>query len=152
MLWLKVCTTTAQLLASLDYFSSSWTQFTFQSKSFRAIEHLPFYKAWWLLIPFVPALERQRQVNLCEFEASLVYRVSSRTARDTQRNPVPKTNQQPTNQPKTKQNKTKTPKIMFYPQAQKTHWSPIPYWISLSFSLPPLFLSWCLWFAFLLLW
>ena len=35
-------------------------------------------------------------MNLCEFEASLVYRVSSRTARDTQRNPVPKTNQQPT--------------------------------------------------------
>jgi hypothetical protein len=33
-------------------------------------------------------LGRQRQVN--EFEASLVYRVSSRTARTTQRNPVSK--------------------------------------------------------------
>jgi hypothetical protein len=29
-----------------------------------------------------PALGRQRQVDLCEFEASLVYRVSSRTARE----------------------------------------------------------------------
>ena len=35
-----------------------------------------------------------------EFEASLVYRVSSRTARATQRNPVSK-------KPKPKQNKTK---------------------------------------------
>jgi hypothetical protein len=35
---------------------------------------------------------------ISEFEASLVYRVSSRTARDIQRNPVSK---------KTKQNKTK---------------------------------------------
>jgi hypothetical protein len=31
---------------------------------------------------------RQRQVDLYEFKASLVYRVSSRTARATQRNPV----------------------------------------------------------------
>ena len=31
---------------------------------------------------------RQRQVDLSEFEASLVYRVSSKTARATQRNPV----------------------------------------------------------------
>jgi hypothetical protein len=27
-------------------------------------------------------------MDLCEFKASLLYRVSSRTARDTQRNPV----------------------------------------------------------------
>jgi hypothetical protein len=33
-------------------------------------------------------LSRQRQADLCDFEASLVYRVSSRTARATQRNPV----------------------------------------------------------------
>jgi hypothetical protein len=39
---------------------------------------------------------RGRQIS--EFEASLVYRVSSRTARATERNPVSK---------KTKQNKTK---------------------------------------------
>jgi hypothetical protein len=30
-------------------------------------------------MPLIPALKRQRQVNLCEFEASLVYRESSRT-------------------------------------------------------------------------
>ena len=40
-------------------------------------------------MPLIPAHGRQRQVDLCEFEASLVYRASSRTARAvTQRNPV----------------------------------------------------------------
>jgi hypothetical protein len=39
---------------------------------------------------------------ISEFEASLVYRVSSRTARATQRNPVSKNKEQ-----KQKQNKTK---------------------------------------------
>jgi hypothetical protein len=34
---------------------------------------------------------------LCKFEASLIYRVSSRTARATQRNPVSKKQNQPTN-------------------------------------------------------
>ena len=41
----------------------------------------------------------QRQVGLYEFEASLFYRVSSRTAKAIQRNPVLK------KQNKTKQNK-----------------------------------------------
>ena len=41
-------------------------------------------------MPLVPTLRRQRQVDLCQFEASLVYRVSSRAARTTQRNPVSK--------------------------------------------------------------
>ena len=36
----------------------------------------------------IPALVRQRQADLCEFKASLVYRVSSRTGKATQRNPV----------------------------------------------------------------
>jgi hypothetical protein len=36
----------------------------------------------------MPALRWQRQVNLCEFETNLVYRVTSRTARNTHRNPV----------------------------------------------------------------
>ena len=36
----------------------------------------------------IPALGRQRQVDLCEFKASRVYRVSPRTGRATQRNPV----------------------------------------------------------------
>jgi hypothetical protein len=48
----------------------------------------------------IPALWRQRQADLCEFEASLVYQISSRTARATQRTPVSKQN-------KTKQNKNK---------------------------------------------
>ena len=33
---------------------------------------------WWRT-PLVPALGKQRLVDLCEFEASVVYRVSSRT-------------------------------------------------------------------------
>jgi hypothetical protein len=33
-------------------------------------------------------LQRQKQEDLGEFKASLAYRVSSRTARATQRNPV----------------------------------------------------------------
>ena len=45
---------------------------------------------WWRM-HLIPALGRQRQVDLSEFEASLVYRVSSRRARAvTQRNPVSK--------------------------------------------------------------
>jgi hypothetical protein len=43
-------------------------------------------------------------VNLCEFEASLIYKVTSRTARATQRNPVSQQQQQQ------QQNKNKTPK------------------------------------------
>jgi hypothetical protein len=46
---------------------------------------------------------RGRQIS--EFKDSLVYRVSSRTARAMQRNPVSKQNK--TKQNKTKQNKTK---------------------------------------------
>ena len=42
----------------------------------------------------VPALEKQRQADLSEFEDSLVCRVSSRTARTvTQRNPISKNKQ-----------------------------------------------------------
>jgi hypothetical protein len=33
---------------------------------------------------------QEAEADLCEFEASLVYRVNSRTARATQRNPVSK--------------------------------------------------------------
>ena len=32
-------------------------------------------------MPLIPALRRQRQADLCEFKASLVYRDSSRTVR-----------------------------------------------------------------------
>ena len=38
--------------------------------------------------PLISALGRQKQVGLCEFEAGLVYKMSSRTARATQRNLV----------------------------------------------------------------
>jgi hypothetical protein len=41
-------------------------------------------------LPLIPALGRQRHVDLCEFKASLIYRVSSRTAKATQRNLVSK--------------------------------------------------------------
>ena len=41
-------------------------------------------------MPLIPAQRRQRQADLCEFEASLVYRVSSRTTEDIHRNPVSK--------------------------------------------------------------
>jgi hypothetical protein len=42
-------------------------------------------------MPLIPAPGRKRQVDYCEFEANLVYRTSSRTARTTQRNLVSKT-------------------------------------------------------------
>jgi hypothetical protein len=45
-----------------------------------------------------------RGKQISEFEASLVYRVSSRTARATQRNPVSKTNKQTKNPNKQKKN------------------------------------------------
>jgi hypothetical protein len=55
---------------------------------------------WWRT-PLIPALGgRGRQIF--EFEASLVYKVSSRTARAIQRNPVSK---KPTNQPDRQTNK-----------------------------------------------
>ena len=44
-------------------------------------------QVWWHT-PLLPALGRQRQEDLCELEASLVYKESSRTARVTQENPV----------------------------------------------------------------
>jgi hypothetical protein len=46
---------------------------------------------------------QEKQVDLCEFEDSLVYRVSSRTARATQRNPVSKKKSKNKKQNKTKQ-------------------------------------------------
>jgi len=41
-------------------------------------------------MPIIPALGRQRQAHLCEFKVSLSYRVSSKTARATQKNAVSK--------------------------------------------------------------
>ena len=45
-----------------------------------------FTRRWWCT-PLIPALWRQMQVDLNEFEASLVYKASSRIARATQKNP-----------------------------------------------------------------
>jgi hypothetical protein len=42
---------------------------------------------WWRT-PLILALRRQRQRDLCDFKTSLVNRVSSKTARATQRNPI----------------------------------------------------------------
>jgi hypothetical protein len=42
------------------------------------------WRAWWHK-PLIPALGRQRQANICEFEVNLVSRVSSKTARATLR-------------------------------------------------------------------
>jgi hypothetical protein len=39
---------------------------------------------WWHM-PLILALGRQRQEDLCEFEEILVYRLSSRTARATEK-------------------------------------------------------------------
>jgi hypothetical protein len=58
----------------------------------------------------IPVLRRQRQVELWEFEASLVCRVSSRTARATQRNPVSKNKKQKTKQKQKQKQKQKTKK------------------------------------------
>jgi hypothetical protein len=57
-------------------------------------------------MPLSPALERQ----ISEFEASLVYRVNSRTARATQRNPVSKNQTKQTNKQKTPKQKQKQKK------------------------------------------
>jgi hypothetical protein len=55
---------------------------------------------------------RGRQIS--EFEASLVYKVSSRTARATQRNPVWKTKQNKKTKKQKQQNKTKNLKSFDY--------------------------------------
>jgi hypothetical protein len=59
-----------------------------------------FFKeaGWWWCMPLVPGFRRQ----ISEFKASLVYTVSSRTVRATQRNPVSKTNKQTNKHPTTR--------------------------------------------------
>ena len=55
----------------------------------------------WLMPLIITVLQRQRPVDLSDFEASLVYKASSRTARTvTQRNP-------PSNKQTNKTTKTK---------------------------------------------
>jgi hypothetical protein len=59
---------------------------------------LLFAGQWWYA-PLIPALGRQRQADF-EFKASLVYRVSSRIPRATQKNRVSKKQQQQQQQQK----------------------------------------------------
>jgi hypothetical protein len=49
-----------------------------------------FQAQWWWHIPLILEFGRQRQADLFEFKASLVYRVSFRITRAAQRNPVSK--------------------------------------------------------------
>jgi Tfp pilus assembly protein PilP len=57
-------------------------------------------------MPLISEARRQSQVDLCEFKASLVYRVSSRTARTSWRDPVSKqTNKQTNKQMKNEKRK-----------------------------------------------
>jgi hypothetical protein len=43
------------------------------------------YDQVWSQVPLIPALERLRKVDLCEFEASLVYKASPGLARARQK-------------------------------------------------------------------
>jgi hypothetical protein len=53
-------------------------------------EEFETYQKWWLWL-LIAALERQRQMDLCVFEANLVYTASSRIASATySRNSVSK--------------------------------------------------------------
>jgi len=58
-------------------------------------------------MPLIPALWRERGRQISEFKAILVYKVSSRTARATQRNPVSK---QQTNKQTNKNSSPSRPK------------------------------------------
>ena len=70
-------------------------------------------------MPLIPAHRRQKQVNLCEFEASLVYRVSVRTGfKATQRNLVSKYSKNKTNK---QENKTKQRILTMAPEGAFTY-------------------------------
>jgi hypothetical protein len=69
----------------------------------RHVEKVIASLAGWLCTPLIPALGRQRQVELCEFEFILVYRASSSTARVTQRHCLKQTPQH--NQPAIKRHR-----------------------------------------------
>lgn len=45
-----------------------------------------FCTRWWWYTPLNSVFRMQRQENLCVLEANLIYRVSIRTVRTTQRN------------------------------------------------------------------
>jgi hypothetical protein len=77
---------------NLDIFYSFWyrtKKFNVTSTCWHICGH--FLKTrllagqWWSM-PLILALGKQRQADICEFETSLLYRVSFRMARATQRN------------------------------------------------------------------
>jgi hypothetical protein len=68
-------------------------------------------------MPSIPEFEKQGQADLCEFEASLVYRINSRKARATQK-PCLKQN-------KTKQNKQNKPTRQTNKQTNRKYFSSI---------------------------
>lgn len=66
-----------------------------------------------MVYTLIPIQMRQRQVNLCEFETSLVFIVSPTTARFIHRSTVSKAKNE-TQNPKPKQNKIPTTAKMHY--------------------------------------
>ena len=69
--------------------SYSWFAITDPLISFISLK-IDLLSGQWYYTSLIPALGRQRQADLCEFEVGLVYRVSSRTTKAVQRNPVSK--------------------------------------------------------------
>jgi hypothetical protein len=65
-------------------------------------------RVWWRTPLILHSGGRGRQIS--EFEASLVYRVSSRTTRATQRNPVMKKKKTKTKNPNNKKRDTEVKK------------------------------------------
>jgi hypothetical protein len=79
--------------------------------------HMPLNPSTWEAEAggFLSSGGRGRRIS--EFEASLVYKVSSRTARATQRNPVSKNQNQPNKTPNKQTNKQKDT-LLFWRQPQ----------------------------------
>jgi hypothetical protein len=73
--------------SSLEGFRNTWAQ----KDCFQLLKTTLEAEQWWFT-PLISELRRQRQADLCEFKASLIYRASSRTGRATQRNPMSKNN------------------------------------------------------------
>jgi hypothetical protein len=62
------------------------------------VQNVGYFYARVVFDFLTPELQRQRQEDFCELEASLVYTASSRTARTTQKDPVSKQQQNKQNQ------------------------------------------------------
>ena len=74
---------------------------------------------WWCHTSLISALRRQRAGRSLSLRASLVYRVSSRTARATQRSPVSKQKQKQKNPKKQTNKKPLKTKTTPYPKKEK---------------------------------